>query len=115
MDHFADHGMTTYSPPIVGVGPHSGDPHYEPTPGDRHADQGRRLRADRPVGEAGQAAGRLQRPDPRRLRRRDVPEKYTKVFNIVAAARDAGIDCVKDAFAAGEPLTGGRWTTPRGR
>ena len=24
--------MTTYSPPIVGVGPHSGDPHYEPGP-----------------------------------------------------------------------------------
>ena len=24
--------MTTYSPPIVGVGPHSGDPHYEPIP-----------------------------------------------------------------------------------
>jgi Xaa-Pro aminopeptidase len=35
-----------------------------------------------------------------------VPEKYTKVFNIVAAARDAGIDCVKKAFAAGRPLTG---------
>ena len=30
MDHFHRHGMTTYSPPIVGVGPHSGDPHYEP-------------------------------------------------------------------------------------
>ena len=29
MEHFADNGMTTYSPPIVGVGPHSGDPHYE--------------------------------------------------------------------------------------
>ena len=34
MDHFHRHGMTTYSPPIVGVGPHSGDPHYEPLPGD---------------------------------------------------------------------------------
>lgn len=29
MTHFADHGMTTYSPPIVGVGPHSGDPHFD--------------------------------------------------------------------------------------
>ena len=33
MDHFQRHGMTTYSPPIVGVGPHSGDPHYEPVAG----------------------------------------------------------------------------------
>ena len=29
MKHFADNGMTTYSPPIVGVGPHSGDPHFD--------------------------------------------------------------------------------------
>ena len=33
MDHFHRHGLTTYSPPIVGVGPHSGDPHYEPVAG----------------------------------------------------------------------------------
>src|SRR5271165_3547871 len=33
MAHFHRHGMTTYSPPIVGVGPHSGDPHYEPVAG----------------------------------------------------------------------------------
>ena len=26
MDHFAEHGMTTYHPPIVGVGPNSGNP-----------------------------------------------------------------------------------------
>ena len=29
--HFETHGLTTYHPPIVAVGPHSGDPHYEPT------------------------------------------------------------------------------------
>ncbi len=26
MSHFHRHGLTTYSPPIVGVGPHGGDP-----------------------------------------------------------------------------------------
>src|SRR4029077_12037517 len=35
-----------------------------------------------------------------------VPEKYTKVFDIVAAARDAAIDCVRDAFKAGKPVYG---------
>ena len=43
MDHFADNGMTTYSPPIVGVGPHSGDPHYETDAGDRHARSARAI------------------------------------------------------------------------
>ena len=33
MDHFHRPGLTTYSPPIVAVGPHSGDPHYEPVAG----------------------------------------------------------------------------------
>ena len=32
MKHFTDRGMTTYSPPIVGVGPHSGDPHFDTSP-----------------------------------------------------------------------------------
>ena len=32
MAHFAEHNCTTYSPPIVGVGPHSGDPHFETAP-----------------------------------------------------------------------------------
>ena len=32
MDHFRRHGLTTDHPPIVAVGPHSGDPHYAPDP-----------------------------------------------------------------------------------
>ncbi len=106
LDHFTENGCTTYSPPIVGVGPHSGDPHYEPTPETNSAirtgdfvlidlwaklDQPRAVYSDLTrVGFVG----------------REVPEKYTKIFNIVAAARDAGIDCVKQAFAATRFLTG---------
>ncbi|QJX00204.1 M24 family metallopeptidase [Frigoriglobus tundricola] len=106
MKHFADNGMTTYSPPIVGVGPHSGDPHFDTSPAtDLPIERGSWVlidlwaKMDRPrsvyadytrtvfVGAA-------------------VPEKYTKVFNVVAAARDAGIKKVKDTFAAGQPLQG---------
>jgi len=106
MDHFAANGCITYSPPIVGVGPHSGDPHYEPTPQGNAAiragdfvlidlwcklDKPRAVYSDLTrVGFVG----------------REIPEKYTKVFNIVAAARDAGIDTVRKAFAAKRPLTG---------
>ncbi|MDA1166455.1 MAG: M24 family metallopeptidase, partial [Planctomycetota bacterium] len=37
MAHFAKHAMTTYHPPIVGVGPHSGNPHYETGTGENTA------------------------------------------------------------------------------
>ena len=106
MKHFTDSGMTTYSPPIVGVGPHSGDPHFDTAPAtDAPIERGSFVlidlwaKMDRPrtvyadytrVGYVGSS----------------VPEQYTKIFNIVAAARDAGIKCAKDAFAADKSLQG---------
>jgi Xaa-Pro aminopeptidase len=106
MDHFQGHGMTTYSPPIVGVGPHSGDPHYEPVPGKDGViglgdfvlidlwcklDKPRAVYSDLTrVGFVGES----------------VPEKYEQVFAIVARARDAAIARVRDAYAAGKPLHG---------
>jgi Xaa-Pro dipeptidase len=106
MDHFARNRMTTYHPPIVGVGPHSGDPHYEPVPlkdseikeGDfvlvdlwAKMDQPRAVYSDLTrVGFVGTA----------------VPEKYKKIFDIVAAARDAAIDKVRAAFKDGRVLHG---------
>jgi Xaa-Pro dipeptidase len=106
MQHFADSGMTTYSPPIVGVGPHSGDPHFDTSPA-----------TDAPI-QAGSFVlidlwAKMNRPrsvyaDYTRVAYvgSRVPEQYAKVFAIVAAARDAGIKCVKDAFAGGRPLQG---------
>jgi Xaa-Pro aminopeptidase len=106
MDHFAANHCTTYSPPIVGVGPHSGDPHYEPTAATNtpiragdfvlvdlwcKLDKPRAVYSDLTrVGFVG----------------REVPAKYAKIFHIVAAARDAGIDTVRKAFAVKRPLTG---------
>ncbi len=106
LEHFKTHGLFADHAPIVGVGPHSGDPHYEPRPG---------------------PAGTIREGDfvlidlwakldtPRAVYSdltwtcfvgKDVPEKYTKVFRIVAQGRDAAIDRVKNAFARGEPLQG---------
>jgi Xaa-Pro aminopeptidase len=98
--------MTTYHPPIVGVGPHSGDPHYEPVAGkDSEIKEGDFVlvdlwaKMDRPrgvysdltrVGFVGQS----------------VPGQFTKVFDIVAAARDAAIDKVRDAFHNKKDLRG---------
>ena len=106
MEHFAAHGLITDHPPIVGVGPHSGDPHYAPNPA-----------SDTPIREGDFVLidlwAKFDRPrsvysDLTRVAfvGDRVPEEYTKIFKIVAAARDAGIDCVRRAFAEKRPLQG---------
>jgi Xaa-Pro dipeptidase len=103
MRHFAEHGMTTYHPPIVGVGPHSGDPHYET--GDAPMQAGDFVLID--------LWAKLDKPravysDLTRVGfiGNSVPEKFEAIFQIVAQARDAAIACVRNAFAMGKPLQG---------
>jgi Xaa-Pro aminopeptidase len=106
LDHFAANGLTTDGPPIVGVGAHSGDPHYETTPatdapirrGDfvlvdlwAKVNHPRGVYADYTrVGYVGET----------------VPEEFDELFQVVVEARDAGIATVKAAFAEGRPLRG---------
>lgn len=106
MRHFAENGLTTYHPPIVAANAHSGDPHFDTSPandavireGDfvlidlwARLDQPRSVYSDLTrVGFVG----------------RSVPDKYEQIFQIVAAARDAAVACVKEAFAAKTPLAG---------
>ncbi|MGE3821083.1 MAG: M24 family metallopeptidase [Isosphaeraceae bacterium] len=106
LEHFQSRGAITDHGPIVGVGPHSGDPHYEPNPDhDTPISQGDFVlidlwcKMDRPrsvysdltrVGYVGEK----------------VPSKYQDVFKIVADSRDAAIALVEEAFAAGRPLRG---------
>lgn len=106
LDHFAEHGLTTYHAPIVAVGPHSGDPHYETTPvTDVAMKEGDFVLID--------LWAKMDRP---RAVYSDytqvaylgtqVPEEYEKVFRVVAQARDAAIAFVREAFAAGRPIQG---------
>jgi len=106
LDHFERHGLETDHPPIVAVGPHSGDPHYATTP-----------QSDNPLRTGDFVLidlwAKLKRPravysDLTRVAfvGREVPPRYEDVFQIVARARDAGIDCVRHAFAAKTPLQG---------
>ena len=106
MDYYHANNMTTYHAPIVGAGPNSGNPHYFPQEGsDREIKEGDFIlldmwaKLDQPnaiytdltkVGYVGET----------------VPEKHTEIFNIVAAARDAGIETARKAFASGEELFG---------
>jgi Xaa-Pro aminopeptidase len=109
--YFQDNGLTANHAPIVGVGPHSGDPHYEPRPGDAgliNRDQFVLIdlwsKLDRP---------RAVYSDYTRVAftGSNVPDRVNEVFQIVAAARDAGIRRVQDAFARGEKLQG--WQVDR--
>jgi Xaa-Pro dipeptidase len=106
LDHFARYHLTTYHPPIVAVGPHTGDPHYETTPATDTAmregdfvlvDLWARLDEPRSVYSDLTRVGYIGR---------EVPAQHAEVFAIVARARDAAIARVRQAFASGEILQG---------
>lgn len=111
MEHFKEEGMVTYHPPIVGVNEHSGNPHYETgasTKTEIHEGDFVLIdlwaKMDRPNG----VYSDLTRVG---FVGTEVPQRYAEIFNIVAAARDAAIDTVKQAFAKNEPLQG--WQVDR--
>jgi Xaa-Pro aminopeptidase len=106
LEHFKKHNLVTDHPPIVGVGPHSGDPHYAPGPD-----------SDAPMKEGDFVLIDLwaKLDKPRAVYSdltwtcfvgREVPQKYTDIFQVVARARDAAIAKVKDAFASRRVLQG---------
>lgn len=106
LDHFAAHQMVCDHAPICAVGPHSGDPHYAPGEG-----------SDAPIRSGDFVLidlwAKLDRP---RAVYSDltwtgfvgaqVPPRYQEIFQIVARARDAAIECVRSAFKDGRPLQG---------
>ncbi len=106
MKHFADNGLTTDHAPIIGEGPHSADPHFSPAPEtDRRIQPGSFVLVD--------LWAKMNKPravysDLTRVGfvGESVPARIDEVFHVVRDARDAGIDRVKRAFAAGEPLQG---------
>lgn len=106
MQHFAANQMTTYHPPIVGVGPNGGNPHYETGTGSKTTIREGSFvlvdlwaKLDRP----GAVYSDLTRTG---FVGTSVPEQYTRIFNIVAAGRDAGIERVRAAMQNGQPLMG---------
>jgi Xaa-Pro aminopeptidase len=111
LQHFAAHGLVTDHPPIVGVGPHSGDPHYAPGPdSDGLIKEGEFVLID--------LWAKLDKPRAvysdltwTGFVGKEVPQKYEDVFRIVARARDAAIDRVRTAFGQKQPLQG--WQVDR--
>lgn len=101
--HFARHGLFADHLPIVAVGPNSGNPHYDT--GDTPLREGDFVLVD--------LWARLDRP---RAVYSDltrcgfigtaVPPRYEEIFQIVARARDAAIERVRQALATSATLQG---------
>ncbi len=111
MGWFRDEGLVTDSPPIVAAAGNGGNPHYQPTAVEhRPIRQGEMVLLD--------LWGKLDRPGAVFA---DItwvgytgatpPEKCVKVFNTVAAARDAAVAVVQNAAKDGRPLQG--WQVDR--
>ncbi len=106
LQQFADHDMIVDHPPIVAVNENGGDPHYETGTGANTTitadcyvliDQWGRHDHDDGIYSDLTRCGYTGTT---------IPEHYAEVFRIVAAGRDAGIECVRSKLAAGEPLQG---------
>jgi Xaa-Pro aminopeptidase len=103
---FHENGLTADSDPIVAVGPHSGDPHYEPKQsGSSQIREGDLLLLD--------VWGKLAQPDSvyyditwMGYLGAKVPEKYAKIFGIARQARDAAVKFASDSIAAGRAIEG---------
>jgi Xaa-Pro dipeptidase len=106
LEHFEEHGVMADHAPIVAVGPHSGDPHYEPKAGsDAVIREGDFVLID--------LWAKCKKPravysDLTRVAfvGTEVPARYKEIFAVVAAGRDAAIGKVRAAFAAGHLLKG---------
>jgi Xaa-Pro aminopeptidase len=106
LDHFEKHNLIPDHAPIVAVGPHSGDPHFEPyQQGDTPIAEGELVMID--LWARQDRAGAVFADYTKMgFVGASVPEKYTKVFAAVAAARDAAADLVRERFSAGRELRG---------
>jgi Xaa-Pro dipeptidase len=111
LTEFRAAAITTEEPPIVAVGAHTADPHYEPPPAGSSAIRAGDLllldiwgKLDRPgsvyyditwVGYLG----------------KKIPAEYAKIFSVVREARDRVIAFVQKSIAAGRVLEG--WQVDR--
>jgi len=99
-------GVTTADPPIVAIGAHSGDPHYEPAAAkSAPIREGELLLLD--------VWGKLEAPHSVYYDitwvgylGATVPPKYAKVFAVVQVARDRAVAYVQSAVKAGRPIQG---------
>ncbi len=101
-----DNGLTTEVEPNCSVNANSGNPHYEPTK-DVHAElrEGDFVLIDlwAKKNKSGSTYNDITWVG---YLGNSVPEKYTKVFNVVRDARDAAVEFLKQSFSEGKRIRG---------
>ena len=104
LEQFTARGLVTHHPPIVAVGAHSADPHYQP-PRDGGA----------PIGAGDFVLIDLWAKEPDGVYAditwtgyvgAAVPERHGAVFEVVRRARDAGVEAVRRAVRARAAIRG---------
>jgi Xaa-Pro aminopeptidase len=106
LEEFERRGLETDHPPIVGVGPNSANPHYEPTSEDSSPIRsGDFVLIDLWARESGamNVFGDITWTG---FVGESVPLEYADVFDVVRRARDAAFERVVAAMADDTPLTG---------
>jgi len=111
LEQFRANSIVVDDAPIVAVGPHAGDPHYEPRPGSSSAiREGDLLLLD--IWGKGRAAGSVYYDITwMGFLGARVPEKYSRIFAIVREARDRAVAFVREAVEAGREIRG--WQVDR--
>jgi Xaa-Pro aminopeptidase len=111
LGQFRANGVVSDSAPIVAVGPHSGDPHYEPQ-------QGTSSRVRRGDFLLLDIWAKTSAPNSvyyditwTGFLGAKIPPKYAKIFSIVRDARDAAADFVLENVRAGHAIQG--WQVDR--
>ncbi len=111
LGQFRARSIVAEDAPIVAVGPHAGDPHYEP----KHGSSAPIRKGDLLLLDIW---GKRKTPGSvyydvtwMGLLGASVPEKYVRIFSIVREARDRAVAFVRDAVAAGREVRG--WQVDR--
>jgi Xaa-Pro dipeptidase len=106
LQQFRENDLVSDSAPNVSVGPHSGDPHYEPS-----------QFAAAPVRKDDlmllDVWGKLNLPNSvyyditwMGFLGKEVPKKYSKIFDVVRRGRDAAVQFISDSVKAGREIQG---------
>ncbi|MBI3189930.1 MAG: aminopeptidase P family protein [Ignavibacteriales bacterium] len=106
LNQFKENGLTTMEAPNCSVNANSGNPHYEPTK-DVHSElhEGDFILIDlwAKKNKSGSTYNDITWVG---YLGKEVPDKYTKIFNIVRDARDAAVDFLTTSLAEGKQVRG---------